>query len=167
MRILLEPSTCSLCKWHHFDLAFLSVSDPRSSSAVLQFSESDYRAVEGGEGVSVCLILVSLTGQLIANATVGFTISGSQGRPSTQSGLVDLTQSLVGEAVFCGTLSFPGDSRVVGDQQFVLTAFALVNEPDTISFTPGGDQANITYIDNDGMLVMQLFNRVRVSLMNA
>ena len=131
----------------------LSVSDPRfeSASAVLQFSESEYRAVEGGDGsVSICLDLVSLTGQFIGNATIGFTFVESQGEPNTQVGLVDLMQSLVGETVFCRTLTFLDNNLVEGDQQFFLNAFAVVSEPDTISFSPGGGQANLTFIDDDG-----------------
>ena len=100
----------------------------------------------------MCLVLISLTGQLIENATVGVIVPGPQGRPSTLSRSVDLTPSLIGETVFCGSPSYPEDDLVLGDLQFTLTAFAMVDEPDTISFSPGGDQANLTYVDNDGML---------------
>ena len=78
---------------------------------------------------------------------------GSQRPPTTLSQVVNLTQSLVGEAVYCETLSSADDNLVAGDIQLVFTAFAMVNEPDTISFSPGGDQANLTFIDDDGMLI--------------
>ena len=71
--------------------------------------------------------------------------------------MVNLTQSLVGEAVYCETLTSVDDFLVAGDVQLVFTAFAIVNEPDTISFSRGGDQANLTFIDDDGMPVVKLF----------
>ena len=97
---------------------------------------------------------MSVSGLLIENAMVGFTFTpvGVPGEPATLSQVVDLTPSLVGESVFCETLGFPDENLVMGDQQFLLTAFATANEPDIIRFSPGGDQANLTLLDNDGML---------------
>ena len=91
----------------------------------------------------------------------------SQVPPNTLSQMVNLTQSLVGEAVYCETLTSVDDFLVAGDVQLVFTAFAMVNEPDTISFSPGGDQANLTFVDDDGMPMVKLFNSLRFHLHQA
>ena len=126
--------------------------DPRTV-AVLEFAESDYTAVEG-DNSTICIDLVSLSGSLIENATIGLTVARVPvlGEPAIISQVIDLTPSLVGESVLCQTISFPDDSIINGEFQFLLTAFATANEPDIIRFSPGGDQANITRLDNDGML---------------
>lgn len=139
-------------------------SDPRS--AVLRFSESDYTAVEGG-GSNICLELVSLTGsgRLIENVTVGFTVPRPQGPPIVQSSLINLPRIQINGAVvvFCRLQEYDEDNFVLGVQQFVLTAFVMVDEPDSVSFTLGGDQANITYIDNDGTLA-SIIHSNRISM---
>ena len=75
---------------------------------------------------------MSVSGSLIENAMIGFTFTpiGVLGDPATLSQVVDLTPSLVGESIFCETLGFPDENLVMGDQWFLLTAFATANEPD-------------------------------------
>ena len=109
--------------------------------------------MEGEESATVCLDLVSLTGPTIENAMIGFTVVMPGQEPDVLSASINLTRSLVGESVFCGSPSFPDDDFVLGDQQFLLTAFAVVPEPNSVSFAPGRQEANLTLIDNDGMLV--------------
>ena len=129
-------------------------SDPRTV-AVLEFAESDYTVVEG-DNSTICIDLVSLSGSLIENATISFTFTPdgvpAPEEPGTPSQIDDLTPSLVGESVLCQTVNFPDQNLVTGDLRFLLTAFPTANEPDIIRFSPGGDQANITLLDNDGML---------------
>ena len=97
--------------------------------------------------MSVCIILVSLTGQLIENVQVAIVSDG----PDVQSPLLDLNQTLVGEAIFCASLPLPDDNVVLGDQRSIILAAAAVPEPDSVTFTSGGDRANLTVVDNDGM----------------
>lgn len=149
-----QPSLRGMCsmKLLFLTLHFCPFSDPVSASAVLTFEEIEIRALEG-QSRSACIILESLTGQLIVNAMIGFTVSQSDAILNRQSVLVNLTQALVGESIFCRVLSSAEDFLVAGDEVFDLTAFASVAEPDSISFRPGGDRANATFFDNDGMLI--------------
>ena len=105
--------------------------------------------------MSACLTLVSLTGQLIENARVGFNVTLPGTQPTTVSRSVNLTQSLVGETIFCSS-PIVTDDNILGDRRFGLLGFATVAGPDSITFTPGGDQATLTVVDNDGMLVQNL-----------
>ena len=116
--------------------------------AMIGFSESDYTAVEGGEDISVCIVLVSLTGQVNEEVFVGInTVRGSPLSFSV-SGAVNLTGIEVGEAILCGSPVIEDDMIFMELQQSILSAFV---EAFAVTFAPDGDSASIIVIDNDGM----------------
>ena len=119
--------------------------------AEIGFSQSDYTALEGGADISVCIILVSLMGQVTGGAFVGIntvTIRGSLLEFSV-SGFVNFTGVEVNEPILCGTPTVIDDNILAGPQQSDLSAF--IEGPAFITFAPGRDSASITVIDNDGM----------------
>ena len=128
------------------DLNFFMADFP--AMAMIEFSQSVYTAVEGGDPISVCISLVSLTGQFTEGPLFGLAIQGSPSELNV-SGLVNLTGVEVNETVFCETLMIEDDNIVLGPQQFNVSAF--IEGPESITFTPDGDRATIIVADNDGM----------------
>ena len=116
--------------------------------AVIGFSQSVYTAVEGGDTISVCINLVSLTGQFTEGPLIGVTIRGPSMYDLSVSGIVNLTGVEVGEAILCGTDMIEDDDILEGPRLFAVSA--SVDRPETITFSPGGDHAIVFVIDNDG-----------------
>ena len=115
-------------------------------TGTIGFSQSNYTAMEGGEPVLVCIVLLSQTGPLTGSAFIGFSTSFAGFRAS---GEVNFEGVVVGDPLLCQNLTIQDDTIPEPDQVSLLSAF--IEGPLTISFAPGGDQATITVIDNDGM----------------
>ena len=122
-----------------------------SASGTIGFSQSNYTAMEGGESVLICIVLLSQTGPLTGSALIGFSTSLEGFRAS---GEVDFAGVRFGDPLLCQNLTIPEDDIAEPDQVALLSAF--IEGPPSISYEPGGDQATITIIDNDGMLKSEL-----------
>ena len=103
--------------------------------------------MEGGESVLICIVLLSQTGPLTGSALIGFSTSLEGFRAS---GEVNFAGAMVGDPLLCQNLTIQEDDIPEPDQVALLSAF--IEGPPSISYAPGGDQATITIIDNDGML---------------
>ena len=126
---------------------------------MIGFSQSNYTAVEGGEPVLVCIVLLSQTGPLTGSAFIGFSTFQGPLEGFRASGGVNFEGVMVGDPLLCQNLTIQNDDIPEPDQVSLLSAF--IEGPLTINFAPGGDQASITVIDNDGMyyyLVMALLH---------
>ena len=124
-----------------------------TSLIVLEFAESAYTAVEEGDAITVCIDLVSVTVPLVENVFVGFNSPGFRDNAlRTFQSFVTLREADVGESIYCANVSYPFDSTLQGDQQLRIEAFATVDGSDMVSFTPGGDRADLMLIDATGKL---------------
>ena len=125
---------------------------------MIGFSQSNYTAVEGGEPVLVCIVLLSQTGPLTGSAFIGFSTSLEGFRAS---GGVNFEGVMVGDPLLCQNLTVQDDAIPEPDQVSFLSAF--IEGPPTINFAPGGDQATVTVIDNDGMLDFVISSQIRIA----
>ena len=121
------------------------------ASATIGFSQANYTAMEGGEAVLVCIVLLSRTGPPLTEfALIGFSVSqGSLGRFSAV-GEVNFAGVMVGDPLLCQNLTIQEDNIAEPDQVSMLSAF--IEGPGSISYAPGGDEATVIVIDNDGRL---------------
>ena len=124
------------------------------SSAMIGFSQPSYSVMEGGAAVNVCIIVTSLTGQLINNrvgAFIGFrAINGSLVRVFTTSASVSFMAAQVGDPLLCLPVPNAEDNFVEEDIPSTITAF--IEGPDSISFTEGGARTTVLVTDNDGIM---------------
>ena len=111
------------------------------------------------EGVeqSVCIQTVSVMGGeasgLIEGVFFAVDISYVNGTVFIQFNRTVSIAREVGSTAFCaGTSQFLDDDNIVqGTRQFLLSASVTVDGPESVTFVPGRDRANITVLDNDGM----------------
>ena len=120
-------------------------------TGTIGFSQSNYTAVEGGETIPICIVLLSQSGPLTGSALIGFSTIRGPLEGLRASGEVDFAGAMVGDPLLCQNLTIQEDDIPEPDQVALLSAF--IEGPQSISYAPGGDQATITIIDNDGMLV--------------
>lgn len=114
------------------------------ASATVGFSQANYSLIEGGGPVSVCLVVLSLTGQLAESIFVGLTTPES--RLTGEFTFVDETQ--VGDQILCQTLTFSDDNVVERRPDFVLSSFVEAASP-SITSAPERDTAILRFVDND------------------
>jgi hypothetical protein len=126
-------------------------------NGTIGFSQSNYTAVEGGEAVLVCIVLLSQTGPLTGSALIGFSTVQDMFEGFRASGEVNFEGAMVGDPLLCQNLTIQDDNIPEPDQVSILSAF--IEGPPTISYAPGGDQATITVIDNDGKLIFSYENQ--------
>jgi hypothetical protein len=122
-------------------------------NGTIGFSQSNYTAVEGGETVLVCIVLLSQTGPLTGSALIGFSPFQGPLEGFRASGEVNFEGAMVGDPLLCQNLTIQDDDIPEPDQVALLSAF--IEGPPSISYALGGDQATITVIDNDGRLVFE------------
>ena len=99
--------------------------------------------MEGGDPVSVCLVVVSVTGQLTETAFVG--LSGSTGE-------FNFDGAQVGDEILCQTFNFSDDNVV--EQMPDVVLFAFIEASPLITFVPERDLAILRFVDNDRMFVI-------------
>lgn len=123
--------------------------DFQSGSATIGFSESDYRVMEGGDFSNVCIVVVALSGQFDEEATLG--ILSTTGRDFSETAVVNFTGVEVGDALFCSSIAIDEDNVAELDQVFNVSGF-IIEGPQYLTLSPGGNMTSVTVIDNDGML---------------
>ena len=120
-----------------------------SGSATIGFSQPSYTAMEGGDRVTVCIVVTSLTGQVDDEFFVGFSaINGSLAQMFSTSAGVSLTGANVGDSVLC--LPVPNAEDNLVEEDILSTISAFVEAPPSITYTQGGDQTSVLVLDNDG-----------------
>ena len=98
--------------------------------------------MEGGDPISICLVVVSLTGQPTDTILVGF--SGIRGTPFNFDG------AQVGDEVLCTPVNISDDNVVVRrDGGLLVSAFIEALPSSMITFSPGRDTATLFIDDND------------------
>ena len=107
--------------------------------------------MEGGEAVLVCIVLLSQTGPLTGSALIGFSTVQDTFEGFRASGEVNFEGAIVGDPLLCQNFTVQDDDIPEPDQATLLSAF--IEGPPTINYAPGGDQATIIIIDNDGMFI--------------
>ena len=106
--------------------------------------------MEGGEAITVCIVLLSQNGPLTGSALIGFSTFQGPLRGFRATGEVNFSGATVGDPLLCQNLTIQDDTIAEPDQVSLLSAF--IEGPPFISYASGGDQASIIVIDNDGML---------------
>ena len=100
--------------------------------------------MEGGDPVSVCLVVMSVIGQLIETVFVGF--SGSM-----ITGVFNFDGAQVGDEILCQTFNFSDDNVVEQRPDALLSAF--IEASPLITFVPERDVAILRFVDNDRMFL--------------
>ena len=118
--------------------------------AEIGFSQSAYTVIEGGEEISVCVVLVSLTGQVNEEAFVGINTLQGSALSFSVSGAVDFTGVEVNDPILCAPVLIAADNILAGPRLSLVSAF--VEGPLSITFTPGGEEATIETVETTGML---------------
>ena len=131
------------------------------ASGTIGFSQSAYTAMEGGEPVLVCIVLLSQTGPLTGSAFIGFNPFQGPLEGFRASGGVDFEGVIVGDPLLCQNLTIQDDDIPESDQVSLLSAF--IEGPPTINYAPGRDETTIIVIDNDGMLDFVISSQIRIA----
>ena len=116
--------------------------------------------VEGGETILVCMVLLSQTGPLTGSALIGFSTFQGPLEGFRASGEVDFAGAMVGDPLLCQNLTIQEDDIPEPDQVSLISAF--IEGPPSINFAPGGDQATIIVIDNDGKKLLKLLQLAKI-----
>ena len=121
------------------------------ATGTIGFSQSNYTVIEG-EAVIVCIILISQTGALTGIALIGFNAPQGVLGGFRAMDEVNFAGVMVGDPLLCQNLTIQEDSAVEQDQKVMLSAF--IEGLETVSFSPGGDNATVIVIDDDGMFIL-------------
>ena len=120
--------------------------------------------MEGGETILVCMVLLSQTGPLTGSALIGFSTFQGPLEGFRASGEVDFAGAMVGDPLLCQNLTIQEDDIPEPDQVSLISAF--IEGPPFINFAPGGDQAIIIVIDNDGKKLLKLLQLAKYNHTN-
>ena len=112
-------------------------------SATVGLSQANYSLIEGGDPVSICLVVVSVIGQVTETVFVGLSVSIA---PQI-TGEFNFEGAEVGDEILCQMLSL-GDDNVV-DQQPDAPIFSFIEASPAITFAPERDTAILIFVDND------------------
>jgi hypothetical protein len=125
------------------------------ASATIGFSQANYTLIEGGASVQVCLVVVSLTGQLTETVFVGLSALDSR-----TTGEFSFEGAQVGDMILClAFINSPDDNAVEVSSAALLSAF--VEASPSIVFAPERDTAILIFVDNDRMFLISSIKCMR------
>ena len=112
-------------------------------------AQSAYTVIERGEEISVCIVLVSLTGQINEEGFSGITTLQGSALTFSVSGAVNFTGVAVNEPILCAPVIIERDNNFYGTP--AVYCFCFIEGPPFITITPGRDQATIEVVETTGI----------------
>ena len=135
----LNPKIITYCADNYYTncACLLSV----TASATIGFSQATYTAIEGVDPIlTICLVVVSLTGQPTDTVLVGF---------SDVMGGYNFTGAQVGDEILCQTVNISDDNVVERRVDVRIFAFIEALPFSMITFASGRDTTILSIVDDD------------------